>query len=623
MIHEETNSLYQRIRFYVSLLKEMKNTKSTFVQIIDKSLRLLDISSLSIFSLNPIRKLDDSSFYSSVSSSLSFLISSLNSLPKHISSDPIISVIGYSHLDTCYLWPFHISRFKSTNTTSTMITLLENSSIPWKFLATSAQHYEWLEQDDPELFQKVLTLIEKNRWEVNGTTWVENETTLLSAESLVRQFLFGIQYFENKLHQKQTVLFLPDCFGFTGSLPQIMRQFEIDSFCTSKISWCEYNEFPYSTFRWRGIDGTDVFSHFISTPSKLSSQNTTYTGKATAAELIGTFENYKEKNLIPSVALHTVGNGDGGGGVTEEMIWNLKLLYELPRFDNLPFVHFTTLSELFEKIRPYESVLPIWDGELYLEYHRGTFTSQEEIKRLNRLLEAGLHSSEWFLSILFLIENDFVRFSHFKSSLDRIYKVTLLHQFHDALPGTSVNEVIFDILNSGRKCIQELLEIQNQLASNLASHISNENKENIVFNTLSHPRHLDKTLVPPSGWTNFSGTFPYSDIKTTVYERTVDDQYVEHELYYHHFTGFSNAKIEQNERDIQIQTSSLIIIISKDGFIESVRDIISHREYLSEKANVFELYDDRSITYPSWDIQLYHKEMQIVSPTLQSPCTLR
>ena len=412
-IHKKTESLYHRIRFLIKILKELDDDnqdKAKLIKIIDGTVRLLDIRDLSdVIPLPDIRVHDIKgvSFYNSVDKALDFLKKEMMKFPPKNENDYAISVIGYSHIDTCWQWTYKLSHFKSANTALSMINLMDNppfdftdNELKWKFLATSAQHYKWLKKDVPDLYNKVKEKIKDGRWDANGVTWIETDTTNPNGESLVRQILKGVKFLEKETGQKQTVLFLPDCFGFNGNLPQIIKNAGIDSFVTSKISWCEYTEFPHSTFIWRGIDGTDIFSHFITTPSSWSYQTSTYTGVSTAYEMIGTYKQYKQKDILPKSALHTSGNGDGGGGITEEMIWNLNLMNELPKINGVPNVVFPKIEDVFVDIRKKKDELPIWDDELYLEYHRGTFTTQEEVKRINRILEANLHNVEWLIVVI-------------------------------------------------------------------------------------------------------------------------------------------------------------------------------------------------------------------------------
>jgi len=634
IIHKDTESLYQRLRFYLSIIKEMKEEnpdRSIFINILDQSLRYLDIRDLNYpIKLDPIREHDpsDIAFYNSVSISLRMITKSLRSMPKHSEegNDPSISIIGYSHLDTCWLWPFSFSHYKSINTATSMLYLIENpphefnddSCAKWRFLATAAQHYKWMKEDDPDIYQRVINAAHKGRWDVNGVMWLEPDTTLPSGESLVRQVLYGTRAMEQEMGFKQSVLFLPDCFGFTAALPQIMRKAGIDAFITSKISWCEYTHFPYSTFKWRGIDGSSILTHFISTPSQWSYQTSTYTGVATAREMIGTYNQYKQSDIIRNSALHTAGNGDGGGGITDEMVWNMNLMKELPKLEGIPKVVFPSLDSIFDEIRRNEKLLPIWDDELYLEYHRGTLTTQEEVKRQNRLLEAHLHNSEWLLVLCFSLLN--TNINEYQKSIRLIWENTLLFQFHDSLPGTSVNEANQDIIQKGRESLNSLAKIEKELLGLLSKAIQSTVDGFVLFNGLSFDRYQDGNLIPSYGWSSSPQIPSLERIETTTYQRTQDDSYCIKELTIERVNTLSpiRSKVSFDPDSFIVTTPYLKVSFSSNGIIKSIKDILSDREFLSGPSNVFELYEDRPINWPAWDIQLYHKEMEIEGPTFIS-----
>jgi alpha-mannosidase len=617
----------------ITLLKELDQDnpdRITLIRIVDATLRQLDIRELNYpVTLPKIREHDPTAaaFYRSVPSALDLLKRSLAALPRASAGDEGISVIGYSHIDTCWLWPFYLTRFKSANTITGMLHLIDHppsdfeNPVSWKFLATAAQHYRWLREDAPDVYDRMRTALRGGRWEANGAMWVEPDTTLPGGESLVRQLALGVRFFERELGVRQTVLVLPDCFGFSANLPQILKKSGIDSFLTAKISWCEYTHFPHSTFVWRGIDGSDVLTHFITTPSSWSYQTATYTGVSTAYELIGTLKAYKQRAVLPRSALHTSGNGDGGGGITEEMAWNLNIMAELPRVQGVPRLAFPSLTELFEGIRARKDDLPVWDDELYLEYHRGTLTTQEEVKRQNRQLEAHLHNVEWLLVVAASICG--ANASAYQEEIGRIWEDTLLFHFHDAIPGSSVNEANQDIVRRGRPHLERLRELEGEIASVIGGKMRTATVENagVVFNTLSHARRVGGTLIPSGGWSVVENEIPVDRQETTTYERVVkNESFVVHTL----VEPFVDAATPPSKRVLIDKTAktatSKFIVVSFDdnGTIRSVRSVKTGREYLSGPANQFELYEDRPLNWPAWDIQLYHKEMQIESPVLQS-----
>lgn len=642
LIHKQTESLYHRIRFLLSVIRELQENcseRGQLIRILDSTVRKLDIRDLYFpVELPKIRHHDKNStaFYKSVDSALDYLVSSLSSLPKPRDSDPAISIIGYSHIDTCWLWPFNITRFKSANTATSMLRLLDNppeafttnnADVKWKFLATSPQHYKWLKEDLPEVYERIKQAVKNGRWVVDGVSWIEPDTSLPCGESLVRQIAMGSRFFIKEFDTRPTVMFLPDCFGFSANLPQILTKANIDSFVTSKISWSEYTQFPYSTFVWRGIDGSDILSHFITTPASWNAQTATYTGVSTAYEMIGTYKHYKQKDLLPTAALHTSGNGDGGGGITEEMIWNLNLMNELPRIPNVPRVTFPTLEEVFKTIREKKNELPIWDDELYLEYHRGTLTTQEEVKRQNRLLEAHLHNVEWLCVILSSVfdyfKNNKTDYDHILNEIEDTWEDTLLFHFHDAIPGSSVNEANQDIIKRGRPRLRKLREIEQRLAEIISTNLRTplNEKAQIIFNTLSHKRTLFGQIIPECGWTVKSDTTQIAtdNYETTTYERTLNDTYIEHKLFEPFTAAYLSPspltqKVHVDPNQKTVTTPFLEMKFGENGTIESVIDKKTSRQFLSQPGNQFELYEDRPINWPAWDIQLYHKEMQLKSP---------
>lgn len=622
--HKDTEALYQRLRFMISFIKQLEDSnddKPKLIRILDECVRLLDIRNLNFpIALHNIRNHDknNTAFYKSVPAALQKLKEGFKQFPQYTDNDPMISVIGYSHIDTCWLWPFSFTHFKSANTAIGMLHLMENpphefekDGIQWKFLATAAQHYKWMKQDSPEIYEKVMKAVKDGRWDVNGVAWVEPDTNNPSGESLVRQVVMGTRYLEKETNKKQTVMVLPDCFGFSANFPQILKSAGIDSFLTSKISWCEYTKFPYSTFRWKGIDGSDVFTHFITTPSSWSYQTATYTGVSTAYEMIGTYNAYKQKDILPHSAIHTSGNGDGGGGITEEMVWNLNLMAELPKIKDVPHPLFPDLESIFVDIRKQKDLLPVWDDELYLEYHRGTYTTQEEVKRQNRLLESNLHSCEWLLTIL----SSLFKYptAEVTAQLESIWEDTLLFHFHDAIPGSSINEANEDIILSGQPLLAKLKEIEDKLTAEITKKIRTPTSEKpeIIFNTLSHDRSINGQVIPSGGWTvkKESTKLSIDEIETTTYEMTYSDDYNVHKLKTSFIDPVVKSNVSINKESKIVKTPFLEIKFGDNGSIDSVRDLKTGREFLSAPGNQFELYEDRPIAWPAWDIQLYHKEM--------------
>lgn len=633
MLHKDTEAFYQRLRFLLSLVDQLPEDnvdRPYLLRVIDNAIRKIDMRELHNLDLFPVRIQDQSysSFYKSISVALQALKDGLKEMRKPLDDDPAISIVGYSHIDTMWLWPINITHFKVSNTATSMLYLMEHpphdfeQPVKWKFLATAPQHYKWMENDAPELFKRVVQKAKDNEWDINGLMWLEPDTNNPSGESLVRQILYGVKFFQEHCGKQfnQTVLFLPDCFGFTASLPQILRQAEVDSFVTSKISWSEYTEFPYSTFQWRGIDGSLVNCHFITTPSSWGSAMT-YTGTSTARELLGTWKSNKQNDLIRTSALHTSGNGDGGGGITEEMVWNFNIYNELPRIQGVPRLKFRTIEEVMHEVRNVSKHLPVWDDELYLEYHRGTYTSFEEIKRQNRQLEQHLHNVEWLTTIYYTLTNEDLSYYH--DAMMPIWEDTLLFHFHDCIPGSSINEANINSIQKGRPHLKLLRELEAQISANLSNLI--QGTSSLIFNTLSHDRFIDGQKIRSGGWAVKSDKIKIliDEDNTTQYERTFDEFYKQYELhepfYQTSIPPNSHKEVIFKASDLTVETPFFSVEFDEaTGSILHVFDKVTKLDYLDGPSNVFELYEDRSIQYPAWDIQLYHKEMPLEGPVLKS-----
>ncbi len=334
--------------------------------------------------------------------------------------------VGHAHLDTAWLWPLHITRKKMAHTTATQLGLLERYP-EYTFVHSQASQYEWLEQDYPALFERVKQAVAKGRWEVVGSMWVEADCNLTGSESLVRQFLYGRRYFRDKLGVETHDMWLPDVFGYSAALPQILAKFNIAYFLTQKISWNQFNKFPHHTFWWQGIDGTKVWSHFP--PAD------TYNASCEPKEVVYSVKNFKDHGRSDQ-SLYVFGYGDGGGGPTEK---HLEFLRRGRMAPNYPTVAQSKKAlDFFREAKAKSKDLMTWTGELYLELHRGTYTSQAANKKANRESEFLLRDAE----LLSCFAADYPQ-----AELEAAWKLVLLNQFHDIIPGSSVREVYED---SGR-----------------------------------------------------------------------------------------------------------------------------------------------------------------------------
>ncbi|KAF8259316.1 glycosyl hydrolases family 38 N-terminal domain-containing protein [Lactarius quietus] len=345
--------------------------------------------------------------------------------------------IGHCHIDTAWLWPFRVTQQKVARSWSTQVDLMDRYP-EHRFACSSAQQFKWLEQLYPPLFERVREKVVSGQFYPIGGSWVENDANMPSGEALARQLIFGQRYFESRFGKRSRVAWLPDSFGLTGALPQIIRGAGMDYFFTQKLSWNNINVFPHSTFNWAGIDGTQVLCHM--TPVD------TYCAQATGDDIKKALTNHKNLESS-STSLLVFGNGDGGGGPLAKMLESLRRLRgtantsrELPVVTMGPSVddfydHLKTSSDGGLK-------LPTWRGELYLEFHRGTYTSHGSIKKGNRKSEILLRDAEHIATLASIYRGD--KYKYPKQKLDDSWEKVLLNQFHDVLPGSAIGMVYED-----------------------------------------------------------------------------------------------------------------------------------------------------------------------------------
>ncbi|MDO5733509.1 MAG: alpha-mannosidase, partial [Eubacteriales bacterium] len=315
---------------------------------------------------------------------------------------PLVRAVGHTHIDIAWLWTLAVTADKSVRSFSTVLELMRQFD-DYIFMSSQAQLYQYVERLAPDLLEEIKERVREGRWEVEGATWVEPDCNLSSGEGLVRQFLYGQRFFREHFDKTCRILWLPDVFGYSAALPQIIKKSGCDYFMTTKIAWNDTNRLPYDSFEWKGIDGSRVLTHFAPTreynrlgdffPSEVGTF-TTYNGMLNETQVKGAWQRYGNKDLNSEV-LSSYGWGDGGGGTTVEMIERGRRLQRGLR--GLPRVQFSTALDFFKKLEADVSGkrdLPVWDGELYFEYHRATLTSMAENKRNNRHSEFALQDAE-------------------------------------------------------------------------------------------------------------------------------------------------------------------------------------------------------------------------------------
>ena len=325
--------------------------------------------------------------------------------------------IGHAHIDTAWLWPMRETRRKCARTFASAVALMDDYP-DYRFCCSSAQHYAWIEEQHPVLFEKIAERVVRRQWVPVGGMWVEADMNLPSGESLVRQIVFGQRYFEERFGRRCTEVWIPDVFGYPAGLPQVFAAGGMRRFVTQKLSWNKQNRFPHSTFWWEGLDGTRVLTHFPPVD--------TYNAEITPEEFAFSITNFRDHGWS-SDSLMPFGWGDGGGGPTREMLERARRLAELDARATLEIDTPAAMFERVERDADRGAPVPVWRGELYFETHRGTLTSQLRTKLGNRRCERLLVEAElWSAAV------------GRPASVDELWKRVLTQQFHDILPGSSI-----------------------------------------------------------------------------------------------------------------------------------------------------------------------------------------
>ena len=381
---------------------------------------------------------------------------------------------GHSHIDTAWLWPLRETIRKCGRTFSTALRLMERYP-QFHFSCSQAQLYQYAKDHYPAVYEEIAKRVKEGRWETHGGMWVESDCNVTSGESLIRQVLHGMRFFAEEFGTRPRSCWLPDVFGYPASLPEILRGCGLDYFFTCKLHWQAQNVFPLSLFMWRGLDGTEIIAHVPRHPRY-------YNNQATAAELLACWSNYRQKAEYGE-ALVPFGHGDGGGGVTEEM---MEQAIRYARYPGMPQVRVGPSDRYFEDISAKSPHLPVWDGELYLETHRGTYTTQSAAKRANRKTELLLREAEIF-GCLARISGGSVDMR----PLEQAWKTILLLQFHDILPGSSIGMVYKEAQAYYAAAQQTAGAVLDQALAALTCGKAADNPAGdavCVFNSLSWPR---------------------------------------------------------------------------------------------------------------------------------------
>ena len=491
--------------------------------------------------------------------------------------------IGHTHIDVAWEWTLAQTREKVLRSFSTVLALMEKYP-EYRFMSSQAQLYKYVKEESPELFEKIKERIREGRWEVEGGMWVEADCNLSSGESLVRQFIYGKRFMKEELGADSKVLWLPDVFGYSAALPQILNKCGIDKFVTSKIGWNESNKMPYDLFIWHGIDNTPVLTFFMTAQDKVKGKeppaNVTYNAKINASQLQGAYDRFQQKELYDNVLI-TFGHGDGGGGPTvKDLEYYQRLKKGIPG-TSTAVMGFAGdfLRDIKEKTENREH-MPHWFGELYLEFHRGTYTSQAKNKKYNRKSEFLLEKAE---SLSYMAES-LEGLAYPKKELRNAWETVLLNQFHDIIPGSSIHEVYEvshkqyeEVKACGEKAVNDSLTV-------LADNVSEDGI--LVYNNNS---------FKSSGAVKYKDGYIYAENIPAKGYKVIKPSLPE---------GIIN--ITENS----IESGTIRLTLDEKGNLCEIYDKRRRRQLLKkgQSGNVFRVYEDFPREYDNWEISSYYKE---------------
>lgn len=526
--------------------------------------------------------------------------------------DVMVSATGHAHIDVAWLWTLGQTRQKAGRTFHTVQRLMDEFP-EYHFTQSQPQLYDYVRRDYPELFEAIKRRVAEGRWELIGGMWVEADCNLSGAESLARQFLLGRSFFAEHFGSdvETPVLWLPDVFGYAWALPQLIKQAGLEYFFTIKIGWNQYNRLPYDSFWWQGIDGTRVLTHFSTTPEGNGSTST-YNAMATPEQLLGTWTNFCQKDLsrgenTPPL-LMAYGFGDGGGGPTREMLENIR---EMGNFPALPRIQQQSVGNFFRELEStFGAALPTWNAELYFELHRGTYTTQGRNKRANRCSEFLLHDAEYLAAQAAFIDQDY-RYPH--ETFRQAWELVCLNQFHDIIPGSSINQVY----EESQQQYALIAQLAHEACTTALECIARRCGGRVLVVNPTSFKRADLAFWPeqlPAG---------YSVINASTHE-PVCTQGAEHGtwLALESQEPFSATSLQVVPGEVPGLVSELIVSptvlensmirveFNQDGDITRIFDKRVQREVLAPNslANQFQAFEDRPKYWDAWDLDIFYDD---------------
>ena len=520
---------------------------------------------------------------------------------KAAASAQTFALMGHAHIDVAWMWPMAETVRKCARTFSNVLELIERYP-GFIHCQSQPQVYEFTKRRYPWLYRQVKKAVAVGRVVPTGCCWVEPDLNITSGESLVRQILFGTRFFREEFGHEAATFWVPDTFGYTASLPQIMARSGIRYFLSCKVLSNQFTRFPYNSFYWEGIDGTKVLAHLPGSGN--------YGMDLTPAELIKAAQDYREKDRSP-IQLAMIGYGDGGGGPNVDMLERAKRFNDL---EGLPKLEAMTPRRFFQRLESESEDLPTWMGEIYFELHRGTYTTQAKIKKYNRRCELLLREVE----ALAAVNAAAGRRAYPQRQLNDIWKTVLCHQFHDILPGSSIVEVNRVAHAEYEKALATLEELRDKAADAYLKTVDTrgEGVPIAAINALSWERDAVITVDAAGLGRKASLVATASDGVEAPVQFCSDGKARFHgtlpsmgHAVFHLRRGKTDAlEIHATERGME--NDRVRLRFDKAGRLKSVFDKRAKREVLAERAvgNQFLLFEDKPVFWDAWDIDIYYQD---------------
>ncbi|MCL4216129.1 MAG: hypothetical protein KJ052_03860, partial [Candidatus Hydrogenedentes bacterium] len=543
-----------------------------------------------------LQHIGEPAYFESLDKASRFLRKELRAFDDNFGMGRLV-LAGHAHIDTAWLWPLRETRRKCGRTFSNVLGLMERYP-EFHFSCSQPAQYEWIKTHYPELFERIKQRVQEGRWELFGGAWIEPDHNVPSGESLVRQYLYGNRWFEKEFGKRSHFAWVPDSFGYTWSLPQILTKCQIKAFLTTKITWSMFTEFPYSYFQWEGTDGTRI-------PALMPPLN--YNGNPLPKNCIDQWKLFKEKKHVEELPF-AFGWGDGGGGPTSAMIEHGRRLENMTGVPKCSFGRMSdSVSRMLEQSEA--SQLPVYNDELYLELHRACQITHARTKRNNRLCEKHLHDAE-FLSSLALLNGGV----YDDTALLDAWKIVLTNQFHDILPGSSITEVYTQADKDYAEAKTCIASVQDNALAYLLDQINTtgEGQPIVVFNSLSWVRsELVRVQLEPQP-DHFSILDPNGN--PVAYQQTGANEILFEAagippLGYAAYRLVSGAQIAEATGLLKVtekgmENPYIRLRFDKTGALSSVYDKVEARDVLSKgvRGNVLQLFDDRPFDHDAWDI---------------------